>query len=303
MTIQPITPLRQRMIEDMTIRRLKERTQDFYQRAVAKYAQHFRRSPAELDYEHVRQYQLHLVQSGWKTGYVNRTMSALRFFYKVTMGRPDALDMIPLAREPQKLRQILTPEEVVRLIEAAPSRKYRCAFSIAYGAGLRSSEVISLKVSNIDSTRMVLRIEDGKGSKDRLAKLSPQMLKELRAWWNEAKPRVFLFPSRANAFDHISARQYHRACRDAAIRARIDRSVHPHMLRHSFATHLLDKGVDIRVIQVMLGHKKLETTAIYAAVSPKLIQSVEGPLDTLPFKPIRKKKSRREPCATTAPPA
>jgi integrase/recombinase XerD len=303
MSNQPITALRQRMIEDMTIRRLKASTQDFYQRTVARFARHFQRSPAELDYEHVRQYQLHLIQTGSPPVSVNRMMTALRFFYKVTMGRHDALEMIPLAREPKRLRQILTPEEVVRLIEAAPSRKYRCAFSIAYGAGLRSSEVISLKVCDIDSTRMVLRIEDGKGSKDRLAKLSPQMLKELRAWWKEAKPRVFLFPSRFKAFDHISARQYHRACRDAAIRARIDRSVHPHMLRHSFATHLLDQGVDIRVIQAMLGHKKLETTAIYAAVSPKLIQSVEGPLDTLPFKPILRKKSRREPCATTAPPA
>jgi site-specific recombinase XerD len=299
MTIQPITPLRQRMIEDMTIRRLKERTQDFYQRAVAKYAQHFRTSPAKLDYEHVRQYQLHLVQTGWKPGSVNHTMSALRFFYKVTLGRHDALEMIPLAREPKKLRQILTPEEVVRLIEAAPGRKYRCAFSIAYGAGLRSSELVSLKVSDIDSERMVLRIE---GGKDRLAKLSPQMLKELRAWWKEAKPRVLLFPSRFKAFDHITARQYHRACRDAAIRARIDRSVHPHMLRHSFATHLLDQGVDIRVIQAMLGHKKLETTAIYAAVSPKLIQSVEGPLDRLPFKPAPKKRPRRASSAM-APPA
>lgn len=303
MTIQPITPLRQRMIEDMTIRRLKERTQDFYQRAVAKYAQHFQRSPGELDYEHVRQYQLHLVQSGFKAGYVNRTMSALRFFYKVTMGRHDALEMIALAKEPKKLRQVLTPEEVVRLIEAAPSRKYRCAFSVAYGAGLRSSEVVSLKVSDIDSARMVLRIEDGKGGKDRLAKLSPQMLEELRAWWKEAKPRIFLFPSRFKAADHISGRQYHRACRDAAIRARIDRSVHPHMLRHSFATHLLDQGVDIRVIQAMLGHKNLETTAIYARVSPKLIQSVEGPLDRLPFKPIAKKRSRRAASTIKAPPA
>jgi len=291
------------MIEDMTIRRLNERTQDFYQRAVAKYAQHFRCSPGELDYEHVRRYQLHLTQTGCKPGYVNRMMSALRFFYKVTMGRQDALEMIPLARQPQKLRQILTPEEVVRLIEAAPGRKYRCVFSIAYGAGLRSSEVVSLKVSDIDSTRMVLRIEDGKGGKDRLAKLSPQMLKELRAWWKEAKPRVFLFPSRFKAFDHISARQYHRACREAAIRARIDRSVHPHMLRHSFATHLLDRGVDIRVIQAMLGHKKLETTAIYAAVSPKLIQSVEGPLDQLPFKLAAKKRLRRADSATKTPPA
>jgi integrase/recombinase XerD len=294
MTTQAITPLGQRMIEDMTIRRLKERTQDFYQRAVAKYAQHFHRSPGELDYEHVRQYQLHLVQSGWNPGYLNRTMSALRFFYKVTLGRPDALEMIALVPEPpRKLRQVLTPEEVVRLIEAAPSRKYRCAFSVAYGAGLRSSEVVSLKVCDIDSKRMVLRIEDGKGGKDRLAKLSPLMLQELRAWWEAAKPKVFLFPSQIKSSDHITARQYHRACRQAAIRARIDRSVHPHMLRHSFATHLLERGIDVRVIQTMLGHKKLETTAIYAAVSPKLIQSVEGPLDLLPFHPAQKKRSRR----------
>jgi site-specific recombinase XerD len=211
--------------------------------------------------------------------------------------------MIPLAKEPKKLRQVLTPEEVVRLIEAAPSRKYRCAFSVAYGAGLRSSEVVSLKVSDIDSARMVLRIEDGKGSRDRLAKLSPQMLEELRAWWKIAKPKVFLFPSRFKTADHISTRQYHRACRDAAIQARIDRSVHPHMLRHSFATHLLDEGVDIRVIQAMLGHRKLETTAIYASVSSKLIQSVEGPLDKLRFKPNRKKQSRRASAATKAPPA
>jgi len=294
MTTQAITPLRQRMIEDMTIRRLKERTQDFYQRAVAKYAQHFHRSPGELDYEHVRQYQLHLVQSGWNPGYLNRTMSALRFFYKVTLGRPDALEMIALVPEPpRKLRQVLTPEEVVRLIEAAPSRKYRCAFSVAYGAGLRSSEVVSLKVCDIDSKRMVLRIEDGKGGKDRLAKLSPLMLEELRAWWKVAKPKVYLFPSQIKSSDHITARQYHRACRQAAIRARIDRSVHPHMLRHSFATHLLERGTDVRVIQTMLGHRKLETTAIYAAVSPKLIQSVEGPLDLLPFHPAQKKRSRR----------
>jgi integrase/recombinase XerD len=300
MTSKPITALRQRMIEDMTIRRLKERTQDFYQRAVTKYAQHFRRSPGELDYEHVRQYQLHLVQSGWNPGYLNRTMSALRFFYRVTMGRPDALEMIALVPEPpRKLRQVLTPEEVVRLIEAAPSRKYRCAFSVAYGAGLRSSEVVSLKVSDIDSKRMVLRIENGKGGKDRLAKLSPLMLEELRTWWKVAKPKVYLFPSQIKSSDHITARQYHRACRQAAIRARIDRSVHPHMLRHSFATHLLEQGTDVRVIQTMLGHQKLETTAIYAAVSPKLIQSVEGPLDLLPFHPAQKKRSRR----AKAPPA
>jgi len=269
MSTQAITPLRQRMIEDMTIRRLKASTQNFYQRTVARFAQHFHRSPAELDYEHIRQYQLHLIQTGCQAVSVNRMMTALRFFYKITMGRHDALEMIPLAREPKKLRQILTPEEVVRLIEAAPGRKYRCAFSIAYGAGLRSSEVISLKVSDIDSTRMVLRIEDGKGGKDRLAKLSPLMLKELRAWWKEAKPRVFLFPSRFKAFDHISARQYHRACREAAIRARIDRSVHPHMLRHACGFALANRvGTDTRRLQEWLGHRNIQHTVRYTELSP-----------------------------------
>jgi integrase/recombinase XerD len=162
---------------------------------------------------------------------------------------------------------------------------------------------VSLKVSDIDSVRMVLRIEDGKGAKDRLAKLSPQMLEELRTWWKVAKPKVFLFPSRFHEADHISTRQYHRACQEAGIRAKIDRSVHPHMLRHSFATHLLDRGVDIRVIQAMLGHKKLETTAIYASVSSKLIHSVEGPLDKLSLKPIPEKRSQPASSATTAPPA
>ncbi len=291
MTDKPISPLRQRMLEDMTIRRLKPRTQAFYVGVVAKYAQHFAASPDQLDYEHVRQYQLHLVQSGCKTGYVNQAMTALRFFYRVTLARHDAPLMIPLTHEPRKLRQVLTPEEVVRLIDAASGRKYRCALSVAYGAGLRASEVVSLKTTDIDSARMVLRIEESKGGKSRLAKLSPLMLEELRAWWSFARPKRFLFPSRLAASDHISARQFYRACRDAGVRAKLTRPVHPHMLRHSFATHLLDQGIDIRVIQIMLGHKKLETTAIYTTVSSKLIQAVDGPLDRLPFKPRQSRKS------------
>jgi len=282
MTEPAITPLRQRMIEDMAIRRLAPGTQAFYVSAVAKFAGHFRRSPDLLGYEEVRAYQLHLVQSGLHVGSVNRAVTALRFFYRVTMGRRDAPEMIPLARRPEKLRAVLTPEEVARLIGAAPGAKYRAAISVAYGAGLRASEVIALKVCDIDSARMVLRIEDGKGHKDRLAKLSPKLLGELRTWYRAARPRVFLFPSRMNAFDHISPRQFARACQSAAIAAELGKSVHPHMLRHSFATHLLDAGVDIRVIQIMLGHRKLETTAIYARVSPKLMQSVTGPFEQLP---------------------
>lgn len=301
MTEPSISPLRQRMLDDMAIRRFKPRTQDMYVRAVAKFAQHFRTSPDKLDYEHVRAYQLHLVRSGFQAGYIRQTMTVLRFFYKVTLGRPDAPLLIPVVREAPKLRAILSPEEVARFIDAAPGRKYRCAFVVAYGAGLRVSEIVALKVSDIDSARMVLRIEDGKGGRDRLAKLSPKMLEELRTWWTVEKPRVFLFPSRMKAFDHISARQFSRACRDAALRAGLDKSVHPHMLRHSFATHLLDQGVDIRVIQTMLGHVKLETTAIYAKVSPKLIQDATSPFDQLPRPPTRKR--RKAATAQSRPPA
>ena len=284
MTKPAITPLRQRMLEDMAIRRLAPGTQAFYVSAVAKFARHFGKSPDLLGYEEVRAYQLHLVRSGLNVGSVNRVVTALRFFYRVTMGLRDAPDMIPLARRPEKLRAVLTPEEVARLIDAAPGMKYRAALSVAYGAGLRASEVIALKVADIDSARMVIRIEDGKGRKDRLAKLSPNLLGELRAWWRTARPPVWLFPSRMSAFDHLSPRQFARACQSAAVAAELGKSVHPHMLRHSFATHLLDAGVDIRVIQVMLGHKKLETTAIYARVSPKLIQDAASPFERLALK-------------------
>lgn len=165
MTQPAITPLRQRMIEDMAIRRLAPGMQAFYVSAVAKFARPFGRSPDTLGYEEVRAYQLHLVQSGLNVGNVNRAVTALRFFYKTTMGRRDAPDMIPLARRPEKLRAVLTPEEVARLIDAAPGMKYRAALSVAYGAGLRASEVIALKVSDIDSARMVIRFEDGKGQR------------------------------------------------------------------------------------------------------------------------------------------
>ncbi len=280
-TTRPISPLRQRMVEDMAIRRMAPGTQAAYPSAVSEFSQHFGRSPDQLGYEEVRAWQLHLVQSGLATGAVNSQITALRFFFRVTLGRRDAPEMIPLARRPEKLREVLTPEQVARLIEAAPGPKYRAALSLAYGAGLRVSEVVAIKVSDIDHDRMVLRIEDGKGRRDRLAKLSPRLLEELRTWWKAARPRVYMFPSRMSAFDHISARQFTRACQTAAIRAKLGKPVNPHMLRHSFATHLLDAGVDVRVIQVMLGHKKIETTAIYARVSPRLIQTTASPFETL----------------------
>jgi site-specific recombinase XerD len=309
----PMTPLRRRMIEDMVLRRLAPTTQKHYVRAVAMFAKHFNASPDTLDYEDVRSFRLHLVETGHNVAYVNQVLTALRFFYLRTLGRSDAVWMIPLAKDmPRKLRVILTREEIARLIAAGSSARDRCAMAIAYGAGLRGSELVKLKVSDIDSTAMTLRIENSKGGRSRLAKLSPDMLTLLREWYAKARPQHFLFQSRLMASEHLSVRQFCRICRDAGQRAKIERRVHSHMLRHAFASHLLEDGVDIRVIQVMLGHQKLETTAIYAAVSPKLIQSVAGPLDRLPKlakakarnpKPASKGKAGKAKPRTTAAPA
>jgi site-specific recombinase XerD len=291
-TEKPMTPLRRRMIEDMALRRLAPKTQAHYLRAVERFAKHFNASPDTLDYENVRSFRLHLMESGGTVASVNQTLTALRFFYRWTLGRADAVWMIPLAQKPPgKLRSILSREEMARLIAAGSSARDRCAMAIAYGAGLRASELVKLKVSDVDSTAMTLRIERSKGGRSRLAKLSPEMLKQLRAWYALARPQHFLFQSRLMASEHLSVRQFCRICRDAGQRAKIERRVHSHMLRHAFASHLLEDGVDIRVIQVMLGHQKLETTAIYAAVSPKLIQSVAGPLDRLPK--LAKAKARK----------
>lgn len=296
MTERPITPLRQRMIEDMTIRRLKPHTQGNYIRAVARLAKHFNKSPDQIDYEEVRRYRLHLIDQGFKAHNINQMMTGLRFFYKHTLQRRDALEMIPLPPEPpRKLREILTREEVARLIASARRPMWRCMISIAYGAGLRASEVVGLKVTDIDPAHMVLRIIGGKGGRDRAAKLSPAMLEELRAHWRALRPKVWLFPSRLTLSDHMGARQFSRIVGETGVRAGLARNVHPHMLRHAFATHLLDQGVDVRTIQVLLGHAKLSTTAIYTLVSPRLIQSVEGPLDKLKlkkFKPLRQPRQR-----------
>ncbi|TAJ23486.1 MAG: hypothetical protein EPO64_11135 [Nitrospirae bacterium] len=200
-----ISPLRLRLIEDMSIRRMSPGTQRSYLSSVASFGEHFGRSPDGLGYEDVRAWQLHLIEAGLSTSAVNARITALCFFFRVTLNRRDAPEMIPLARAPERLREVLTPEEVARLIEAAPGPKYRAALSLAYGAGLRVSEVIGIKVADIDSVRMVLRIEDGKGQRDRFAKLSPLLLDELRAWWKASRPRVYMFPSRMSAF--AAARQ------------------------------------------------------------------------------------------------
>jgi integrase/recombinase XerD len=281
MTDQAVSPLRRRMIEDMTIRKLGAKTQHDYVQRVKNFAAFLGRSPATAGKEDVRRYQLHLSSSGARTPKINATVSALRFFFDVTLDRADLGKQMTFVYEPRKLPVVLSPDEVRRMLEAAPGLKYKAALSVAYGAGLRVSEVISLKVSDIDSERMLIRVEQGKGRKDRNAMLSPALLELLRAWWKVCHSRGYLFPGGRDPVLPMTTRQLTRACHIAAQAAEIKKRVTPHTLRHSFATHLLEQGVDIRVIQVLLGHAKLDTTALYTCVANKTIREVVSPLDHL----------------------
>jgi site-specific recombinase XerD len=280
MTDQAMSPLRRRMIEDMTIRKFAPKTQHDYLQRVKNFTTYLGRSPDTASSEDVRRYQLHLTTSGVGVPTVNQTVSTLRFFFKVTLGRPDLVERTAFVHEPRKLPVVLSPEEVVRLLDAAPGLKYKAALSVAYGAGLRVSEVVALKVSDIDSKRMVIRIEQGKGRKDRYVMLSPHLLELLRAWYKAARPQGWLFPGR-NPAQPMTTRQLNRACHAAADMAEISKPVSMHTLRHSFATHLLEQNIDIRVIQVLLGHAKLDTTALYTRVATKTIQQVMSPLDRI----------------------
>ena len=260
MTDKIIGPLQQRMIEDMSLRRFGEKTQKDYIRAVKNLTIFLGRSPNTASNEDLRLFQLHLAENHVGAPTMNSTVSALRFFFTVTLDRADAVRQLTFVHEPRKLPVVLSPEEVARFLEAAPGVKYKAAFSAAYGAGLRVSEVASLKVSDVDSKRMMLRIEQGKGRKDRYAMLSPVLLELLRDWWRIARPKAWLFPGR-DPLQPMSTRQLNRACHAAADMAEITKRVSPHTLRHSFATHLLEQNTDIRVIQVLLGHAKVDTIA------------------------------------------
>jgi integrase/recombinase XerD len=278
------TPLRQRMLDDMRMRKMAEHTQEGYIRAVRKLAAFLKRSPDTASVEDLRRFQLQLVDSGAGPVTINATITGLKFFFDITLSQPELMAKMQHVRVPRTLPVVLSREEAARLIAAAPNLKHQAALSVAYGAGLRASEVISLKVSDIDSQRMTLRVEQGKGRKDRYAMLSPVLLERLRAWWRvghaqgKILPGGWLFPG-LDPMDPLTARQLNRAVHGAADAAKIDKRVSTHTLRHSFATHLLEQKVDIRVIQVLLGHKKLETTSMYAQVATDLLRSVISPLD------------------------
>jgi len=279
-----VSPLRQRMLDDMRMRRFAEHTQEGYIRAVRKLATFLGRSPHTAAAEDLRRFQLHLVDTGTGPVTINATLTGLKFFFDITLGRPELMLKMTHVAVPRKLPVILSPEEVGRLIAAAPNLKHQAAMSVAYGAGLRVSEVVSLKVGDVDGERMTLRVEQGKGRKDRYAMLSPVLLERLRAWWRlgHAQGKIrhggWLFPG-LDPTDHVTARQLNRAVHLAAATAGIDKRITPHGLRHAFATHLLEQKVDIRVIQVLLGHKRLDTTTLYAAVATDLLRRVISPLD------------------------
>ena len=282
-----VTPLRQRMIDDMRMRKLGDRTQTAYVRAVRNLAEFLGRSPDTASAEDLRRFQLHMVECGVSAITINATITGLKFFLDVTLDRGELAKRMQYVRVPRTLPVVLSREEVARLIAGARNLKHRAALSVAYGAGLRAGEVVSLKVGDVDSQRMLLRVEQGKGSKDRYAMLSPVLLERLRAWWRvghaEGKMLAggWLFPG-MNPTNPMTPKQLNRAIHLAAEAAGIEKRVSMHTLRHSFATHLLESKVDIRVIQVLLGHKKLETTSMYTQVATEVLREVVSPLEVLP---------------------
>lgn len=275
-----ISPLRRRMVDDMTIRNLSPASQRSYIHAVSKFSRYFGRSPDTLGLDEVRDFQVHLVAQGVSWAALNQTVCALRFFYGVTLGEATIPERIPYARTPRKLPVILSADEVVRFLEAVSSLKCRAALTTAYAAGLRASEVAGLMIADIDSARGVIRVRQGKGGKDRDVMLSTQLLVILRTYWRLARPRLYLFPGR-DEDRPINPTTLHAACRSAVKAAGLAKPVTLHTLRHSFATHLLENGADIRVIQALLGHANLSSTARYTQVASHTIRATPSPFDRL----------------------
>jgi len=280
------SPLRQRLIDDMTMRRFSHETQRNYLRDVGRFATWLGRSPHTATAEDIRRFQIEQQEAGVPVPTTNSIVAALRFFFTHTLDRPDLARKLVRTAHARKIPVVLTLEEMKRLLDATTCLKHHAALSVAYGAGLRVAEVSALKVSNVDSERMLLRIERGKGGRYRNAMLPEGLLPLLRDWWRAGRQQGvlhadgWLFPGR-NATVPISTRQLYRVVVEAAAAADIAKRVGPHTLRHSFATHLLEDGVDIRVIQALLGHAKLNSTAFYTQVATRTMRAVTSPLDKL----------------------
>jgi integrase/recombinase XerD len=282
MSDKPITDLRRRMLQDMTNRNFGAKTQHDYIRHIETFAKFLGRAPDTATGDDIRRFQAEQIAQGTQPPKMNTQATALRFLFSITCGRADLANQIARTHYPRKLPRVLSPEDVARLLDAAPGPglKYKAALSLAYGAGLRGGEVVMLRVGDIDSQRMLIRVEMGKGRQDRHAMLSPVLLELLRAWWLQSRSPGWLFPGRDPLLP-VTVRQLNRVCHMAADAAGLGSWVSPHTLRHSFATHLLESSIDVRVIQVLLGHAKLDTTARYTQVATNLLRSVESPLDRL----------------------
>jgi integrase/recombinase XerD len=277
-----MTPLRKRMLDDMRIRNLSVNTQLSYQQQISAFANHYQLSPEELGLEQVRAWQVHLLEvRKLAPGSLAIATSALRFLYKVTLKRDWPLEELPLPKKPLKLPVILSREEVGRFLESVGNLKHRTLLMTCYAAGLRISEVTHLKLTDVDSQRMMLRVEQGKGQKDRYVMLSPKLLELLRAYWKIVRPKHWLFPSRVNG-EPMTRGAVLEACDKAREHCGIQKPITPHSLRHAFATHLLEDGADVRTIQLLLGHRSLSSTARYLKVSTRSVCATRSPLDLLP---------------------
>lgn len=278
-----MTPLRQRMCEDMRVRNLAPNTQLSYVRQVSLFARHFDRSPDRLGREDIRTYQVYLTdEKRLSPSSIQVAIGALRFLYLVTLRRDwDPAAMLPLPKRPQRLPVVLSPEEVQRFLGCVSNVKHRAILTTCYAAGLRITEATHLRPVDIDSSRMVIRVEQGKGRKDRYVMLSPRLLEILRAYWKARRPRVWLFPG-DRAGRPISRNAVAEACAKARDPAGLTKPVTPHSLRHAFAVHLLESGTDVRTIQLLLGHRSLATTARYLRIATNKVCATPSPLDLLP---------------------
>ena len=276
-----MTPLRRRMLEDMRLRNLSENTQKRYLDRVAAFAGHFGRSPDLLGPEEVRSYQLHLLQRGLSSSTLNVTVCALRFLYRVTLQVTWDVKRIPYLKREKKLPVVLSRGEVARFLQAIRNIKHRSILMTAYASGLRIREATRLQVSDIDSRRMAIRVQQGKGARDRYVMLSPRLLMLLRQYWKIARPSTWLFPGRRPQ-QPISPTTVRQICREAWRDSGLRKRVTPHILRHSFATHLLENGTDLRTIQLLLGHKTPASTALYTHIATHRLHQTESPLEALP---------------------
>jgi integrase/recombinase XerD len=278
-----MTSLRQRMTEDMQVRNLALNTQTSYVQQISLFARHFNKSPEHLGPEDIRAYQVYLAnEKKLAPGSIVIAVSALRFLYKVSLRKDWTFDeVIPAPRKPQTLPVILSPEEVLRFLGCVGGSKHRAILTTCYAAGLRISEAVRLTVPDIDSARMVIRVDQGKGRKDRYVMLSPKLRDILRDWWRVEKPSHWLFPGDIEG-RHITKDAVELACQKARLRFPVSKPVTPHSLRHAFAVHLLESGTDVRTIQLLLGHRSLATTARYLRIATSKVCSTSSPLDLLP---------------------